>query len=134
VLVADHFSDDPGALVARMRRAVIDHEAIVLVVLEPANSETMKTFVPAEILRRSPPEIAEWIGIPPRVAAEADVVLVLSPDRPRDAPGWMSLELAVAKHRWAIPARAALRFNGTWFEDIPDHVELGLEESGTRTP
>jgi hypothetical protein len=127
VMLADHFSDDPAALLSRMRRAVIDHDAVVLVVLEPANSETVKGFVPAEILRRSPPEIAEWIGVPARAAAEADVLLVLAPDRPRDAPGWMSLELAVAKHRWSIPGRAPLRFNGTWFEDVPEHVDLGID-------
>jgi hypothetical protein len=127
LLVADHFSDDPSALLGRARRAAIDCGAIVLVSLEPTGAETVKTFVPGKVMRRSPPEIAEWIGVSPRAAAEADVLLVLAPDRPRDAEGWMTIELAVAKHRRRVPLRTGLRFNGTWFEDEAEHLDLGIE-------
>ena len=126
LLVADHFSEDPSALVSRARRAAIDHDAVVLMVLEPTNQEAIKSFVPAPILRRAPAEIAEWLGVSPRAFAEVDALLVLAPDRPRHSEGWMSIEVAVAKHRRGLPGRTALRFNGGWFEDEPDDVDLGI--------
>lgn len=126
LLLADHFSEDPAALCARARRAAIDRDAVVIVVLEPSNTEAIKSYVPAAILRRAPAEIAEWLGVPPRAAAEVDALLVLAPDRPRHAEGWMSIELAVAKNRRGLPSRTSLRFNGGWFEDEPEDVELGI--------
>jgi hypothetical protein len=126
VIVVDHFSEDPEVLLSRARRAAIDRDAIVLVVLEPRNAETVKTFVPHQILRRSPPEIAEWIGVSARAAAEVDALVVLAPDRPRSDAGWNSIELAVAKHRRGVPARTVLRFNGAWFEDEAGELDLGI--------
>src|SRR5688572_2021469 len=125
LLIADHFSEDPAVLVGRARRAAIDQGAIALVVLEPSNAEAIKGFVPQEILRRSPGEIAEWIGVPVRAAAEVDALMVLAPDRARTDEGWMTLELVVAKRRRGVPGRAVLRFNGTWFEDDKE-LELQL--------
>ncbi len=122
LMVIDPFVSD----LDRVRRVALDHASTVLMVLEPLDTQSVKGFVPQDVLRRAPAEIATWIGVSPAIAAEVDALLVLAPDRPRTGHGWMTIEVLVAKHRRGIPGRAPLIFNGSWFEDEPEDLDLGL--------
>ncbi len=108
------------------RRMALRFETAVLLVLAPANPESVNGFIPPHVLRGAPSELATWLGVATRTAAELDALIVLAPGRPRITAGWSTLELALAKHRRGLPARTALRFNGTWFEDEPEEIDLGI--------
>jgi hypothetical protein len=132
MILVDPYFDDQAPVLTRARRLAIDEQKVTLLVVEPRSHEAVKSFVPREVHRRAPAEIAAWTGIAPNVAAEVDALLVLAPDRPRLSREWMSVDLCVAKNRRGIQGRAALRFNGLWFEDEPEKIDLELsDERGT---
>ena len=123
LIVVDHSPHDhlPAA-----RRWAIDHHTAVLIVYPPRNPAAVRGFFPKEVSRSSPQEIAEWIGVAPEAASEADTLLVLGPDRPRVDSGWGTVHVVVAKHRRGPPGRGSLMFNGAWFEDEAPELDLGI--------
>lgn len=124
LIVVDHYKEE-AVVLERARAATLEQSVAVIVVLEPKNPSAVRAAVPAELRDAPGPELADWIGISARSASELDTLLVLAPTRPKVQAGWSAVDVVVSKHRRGLPARAPLRFNGTWFEDEQE-LELHL--------
>jgi hypothetical protein len=125
VVLIDHPCVSEAGVLDAARALALRARSIVVLVAEPTAVESVRSFAPGDLLRRSPPEAAEWLGVHPRLAAEVDTLLALAPIRSRQDRSFSTVHVAIAKNRRGVPSWAALRFNGAWFEDETD-LDLGL--------
>lgn len=71
-------------------------------------------------------DVYDMLTIDPSLVNDADGVLVVVPVGPVVPDGWRSVRLALARLRYGAPRWFDLRFNGTWFEEEADEMELSF--------
>lgn len=146
IYTGDRARPDPASLVAlplAIRAAPTDERLVVTdrwrgtvdrtreqTVL--AAVDTKLTVDPRQAMDVRAEELLEIVVLDDALGAAADGIFVLL-SGPAAAPdSWRSVRLGVAHLRYGTPFWIDLRFNGTWFEEDADEIELAFTDRPTR--
>jgi RecA/RadA recombinase len=122
-VVAAPSNPDKRLMVTDRLKAPLDRSGSQTIV---AAVDGVLTSRPRVVAEAAPCDLLDHATIDPELANAADGVLVIVPLGPIETGVWRTVRIGLAKLRHGVPRWCDLRFNGTWFEEEEDEIELSI--------